>query len=65
MLRNDYKSRYGKDELHKLLYNLKTEEDFDLEFDFKGEFLGRGAFGEVKKCLSKVENQKFYAIKRV
>ena len=54
MLRNDCKSRYGKDEIHKLLYELKTFEDFDLEFDFfAGEFLGRGAFGEVRKCLSK------------
>ena len=31
---------------------MKTKEDFDNEFDFKsGEFLGKGGFGEVRKCI--------------
>ena len=29
---------------------------------FKGELLGKGAYGEVRKCLSNIDN-KFYAIK--
>ena len=37
-------------------YNqIKTKEEFDNEFDFKkGKLLGKGGFGEVNKCMSKL-----------
>ena len=48
------------------MYNFKTKEEFNTEFDFNnGIFLGKGGFGEVKKCKSNFDNQsnKDYAIK--
>ena len=39
-----------------MLFHFKTEQDFIKEFDLKeGEILGKGAFGEVKKCKSKLD----------
>ena len=37
--------------LNKTFYYFKSKKDFDKEFDFnKGKYLGKGAFGLVKKC---------------
>ena len=40
-----------------MLFNFKTEQDFiNKEFDLKeGIILGKGTFGEVKKCKSKLD----------
>ena len=39
------------------MYNFKTKEEFDNEFDFEnGIILGKGAFGEVKICISQKLN---------
>ena len=39
-----------------MLFHFKTEQDFINEFDLKeGIILGKGAFGEVKKCKSKLD----------
>ena len=38
------------------MYDIKTKEEFELEFDFsKGEFLGEGSFGIVKKWSSSIK----------
>ena len=46
-----------------MLFHFKTEQDFINEFDLKeGEILGKGTFGIVNKCISKLDS-KYYAIK--
>jgi len=45
------------------LYKFKNKEEFIKEFDFqKGKHLGKGSFGIVKKCFSKIDDN-YYAIK--
>ena len=37
------------------MYNLKSKKDFSNEFDLqKAVFLGKGAYGKVLKCESKL-----------
>ena len=46
------------------VYNFKSKREFDEEFDFSsGIFLGKGGFGEVRKCISKLEKIDFKKIK--
>ena len=46
--------------------NLKSKFDFTEEFDYQnGVKLGEGANGEVRKCASKLDNNREYAIKRI
>lgn len=46
------------------MYKLNKLDKFNNEFNFKsGIFLGNGAFGIVKKCLSN-NDSKYYAIKK-
>ena len=43
--------RYTFEKIESILFHFKTEQDFIKEFDLKeGIKLGKGAFGEVKKC---------------
>ena len=57
--------RYSIENIKEKIFTFKTEADFNKEFDFeKSEILGRGAFGEVRKCKSKSDDH-FYAIKRM
>ena len=48
--------RYTFEKIESILFHFKTEQDFINEFDFKkGIELGKGKFGEVKKCKSKLD----------
>ena len=48
--------RYTFEKIESILFHFKTEQDFIKEFDLKeGIILGKGAFGEVKQCKSKLD----------
>ena len=50
-------------EINNYLYSFKNKKQFENEFDFNiGKILGKGTFGIVKKCLSKIY-KKYFAIK--
>ena len=50
-------------EINNYLYQFKNKKQFDNEFNFSiGKLLGKGTFGIVKKCLSKLY-KKYFAIK--
>ena len=65
MLNYDPKERFDVNRTNQNLYHFKTKKKFLDEFDFnKGIFLGKGTYGIVRKCRSKLDN-KFYAIKYI
>ena len=50
-------------EINSYLYSFKNKKQFEKEFNFDiGKLLGKGTFGIVKKCLSKIY-KKYFAIK--
>ena len=54
MLEYSNNKRFEINNINKNLYHFKNKKEFEDEFDFKnGLELGKGAFGLVKKCISK------------
>ena len=50
-------------EINTYLYSFKNKKQFENEFNFTlGKLLGKGTFGIVKKCFSKLY-KKYFAIK--
>ena len=65
MIEYEPNQRFNVNLTNKKLYHFKTKKQFLEEFDFnKGIFLGKGTYGTVRKCISKINN-KPYAIKYV
>ena len=63
MIENNIMKRINIFEINKYLYQFKNKKQFNKEFNFKiGKELGKGTFGIVKKCLSKLY-KKYFAIK--
>ena len=63
MIETNIQIRINTIEINKYLYSFKTKYQFEKEFNFKaGKELGKGTFGIVKKCFSKLYN-KYFAIK--
>ena len=52
-------------EINSYLFQFKTKKEFDNEYNFRsGKLLGKGTFGIVKKCLSKI-SENYFAIKQI
>ena len=52
-------------EINSYLFKFKDKINFKIKFSFQiGILLGQGAFGIVKKCISKIDG-KYYAIKKI
>jgi len=48
--------RININQINTYLYKFKNQEEFENEFNFKdGKLLGKGTFGLVKKCFSKLD----------
>ena len=55
MLEFDINKRFSFELINKETYHFKSEKEFEEEFDFqKGDLLGKGTFGIVKRCISKM-----------
>ena len=63
MIEINIKKRINIFEINTYLYSFKNKKQFENEFSFNiGKLLGKGTFGIVKKCLSKLY-KKYFAIK--
>ena len=63
MIESNKNKRIDVIEINSYLYKFKNKIKFQNEFNFKnGILLGKGTFGIVKKCFSKI-HKKYYAVK--
>ena len=55
MLNYNYNKRFNLENIKSNIFHFKNKLEFQEEFDFGNtkDILGKGAFGLVKKCLSK------------
>ena len=55
MIDLDSAKRINIFEINNYLFQFKTKKEFENEFDFRsGKLLGKGTFGIVNKCFSKL-----------
>ena len=65
MIDLDSAKRINIFEINNYLFQFKTKKEFDNEFHLRsGKLLGKGTFGIVKKCLSKI-SENYFAIKQI
>jgi len=56
MIEPNINKRINIIQINSHLYKFKSKIEFEKEFNFKtGELLGKGSFGIVKKCFSRLD----------